>query len=210
MLKISEIFYSLQGESTLMGLPTAFIRLTGCPLRCQYCDTSYAFKGGSKKSIEEILAIISEYQVNYVTVTGGEPLAQNTCLQLLDHLVENYIVSLETSGAIDISQVNPKVIKVIDVKTPGSKEVNKNLVANYSLLQPQDQLKFVICSREDYEWSKEFIKIHNLLGRCHILFSPSYHEITAENLSNWILTDKLNIRMQIQLHKLIWGEKPGV
>lgn len=210
MLRITEIFYSLQGESTLAGLPTVFVRLTGCPLRCQYCDTDYAFNGGKKKSVFNILEDVAQYQAKYVTVTGGEPLAQKGCLELLDKLSEAHTVSLETSGAMDISQVNNKVIKIVDVKTPDSKESDKNLLENFQYLTPQDQLKFVICSRADYDWSKKFLIEHNLYSHCHILFSPSYHDIQAQELAEWILADKLQVRMQVQLHKVIWGEKSGV
>jgi 7-carboxy-7-deazaguanine synthase len=210
VLRLTEIFYSLQGESTLIGLPTVFIRLTGCPLRCQYCDTEYAFNGGKKRSIPEILEEVYRYEAQYVTVTGGEPLAQKECIELMDKLVETHTVSLETSGAMDISKVNSKVIRIVDIKTPGSKESDKNLLENLQYLTSQDQLKFVICSQADYNWSKAFLAEHNLYGRCHILFSPSYHEIQPQALAEWILSDRLNVRMQVQLHKIIWGEKAGV
>ncbi len=211
MLRIKEIFYSIQGESTFVGLPTIFIRLTGCPLRCQYCDTTYAFSGGTRRSITEILSEIKVYKTRFVTVTGGEPLAQKQCIDLMDALIEqNYTVSLETSGAIDVALVNEQVVKVIDIKTPGSKESHQNKLSNLAQLNPMDQLKFVICSKEDYEWSKDFIEKHALLERCHILFSPSYHQVDAKSLAQWILEDSLAVRMQLQLHKAIWGEKPGV
>ncbi len=210
-LRITEIFYSLQGETRTVGLPTVFIRLTGCPLRCHYCDTEYAFHGGHKFSFEEILAKVAGYQARYVTVTGGEPLAQKNCYTLLSLLCDHhYQVSLETSGALDVANVDPRVIKVIDIKTPASGEVDKNRYENLACLQPHDQLKFVICSRDDYEWSKAQLSKLQIPTNIEILFSPSYQQLPATELANWIIADKLPVRLQIQLHKFLWGDKPGV
>jgi 7-carboxy-7-deazaguanine synthase len=209
-IRITEIFYSLQGETRTMGLPTVFIRLTGCPLRCRYCDTTYAFKGGTKKTIAEILHAVADYQPTYVTVTGGEPLAQSACLFLLEQLCDkNYIVSLETSGALDISGVDKRVIKILDLKTPASGEVSQNLYDNLQYILPQDQIKFVICDQEDYEWAKQKIIEYNLSARCEILFSPSYKQLSPHILADWILADRLPVRFQLQLHKYIWGDVPG-
>lgn len=209
-LRITEIFFSLQGETSTVGIPTIFIRLTGCPLRCQYCDTAYAFHGGKLSSIENIIEQISHYQTRFVTVTGGEPLAQKNCLKLLTELCDkNYSVSLETSGAIDIKEVDSRVIKILDIKTPGSKEADKNHWQNLSYLSIHDQIKFVICSRADYEWSRQIINEYNLSSRAHVLFSPSYQQLPAEELANWILQDQLPVRMQIQLHKYLWGDMQG-
>ena len=209
-LRITEIFYSLQGESNTVGFPTVFIRLTGCPLRCQYCDTEYAFSGGEIYSIENILEKISHFKTQHVTVTGGEPLAQKNCLHLLSELCDaNYHVSLETSGAIDISKVDSRVIKVVDIKTPGSNESRKNLISNLDYLRPHDQVKFVICNRQDYIWSKQFMKQYELSQKCEILFSPSYQQLPEAKLANWILEDQLPVRFQIQLHKHLWGDVPG-
>lgn len=209
-MRITEIFLSLQGESNTVGIPTVFIRLTGCPLRCQYCDSAYAFEGGQQYTIDSILTEVKRYNVNYVTVTGGEPLAQKTCLDLLKQLCDqDYKVSLETSGALDISGVDPRVIKVMDVKTPGSGEAHRLHQANFEYLTAKDQLKFVICDREDYEWSKNLITNINLLQRCEILFSPSYEQLPAVQLADWIITDRLPVRFQIQLHKTLWGNVPG-
>lgn len=209
MLRISEIFYSIQGESTSVGLPTVFIRLTGCPLRCQYCDTAYAFTGGKKYSLDEILEKTAAYSPKFITVTGGEPLAQPECLPLLSRLCDKYTVSLETSGALDISKVDSRVIKVVDVKTPGSLEVDKNRYENFEFLLPHDQLKFVICNEADYFWSKKLIKESQLFNRCHLLFSPSYTELNIRDLAEWILRDNLPVRLQMQLHKYIWDNEPG-
>jgi 7-carboxy-7-deazaguanine synthase len=209
-LRLTEIFYSLQGESRTVGFPTVFVRLTGCPLRCQYCDTAYAFSGGELWEMTDIVKAVEEYHPRYVTVTGGEPLAQPGCLELLRKLCDqNYNVSLETSGALDVSQVDSRVVKVLDVKTPGSQEVSKNLLSNLTHLHPQDQIKFVICDRADYEWSKEFIEKHKLVDKAEILFSPSYTQIKNEDLAEWILADRLPVRFQIQLHKYIWGDVQG-
>lgn len=209
-LRITEIFYSLQGETNTVGFPTIFIRLTGCPLRCQYCDSEYAFKGGTIMSFDEILAEAKQYNCQRITVTGGEPLAQPACHDLLQLLCnENYSVSLETSGAIDVSQVDQRVVKILDIKTPGSEEHDKNHLANLDYLNTHDQIKFVICNREDYLWSKQFIEQHKLIERFQILFSPSYHQVTNKELADWIIEDQLAVRFQIQLHKYIWGDVPG-
>ncbi len=209
-LKITEIFYSLQGESNTVGIPTVFIRLTGCPLRCQYCDTEYAFQGGDWYTIENIVQQIKDYPTNYITVTGGEPLAQKNCISLLKQLSElDYQVSLETSGALDVRAVDPRVVKVIDVKTPGSGESDKNLYSNFSSLYSTDQIKFVICNREDYLWAKQIIKEHDLINSCEILFSSSYQQLESKELADWILADGLNVRFQIQLHKILWGNEHG-
>jgi len=210
-LRITEIFHSLQGETTTTGLPTVFVRLTGCPLRCVYCDTAYAFEGGSKMSFAEILDSIAQYQTNYVTVTGGEPLAQPLCIELLRELCDlGYRVSLETGGAMCIKEVDPRVVKIVDLKTPGSGEVSRNLYENINYLQPEDEVKFVICDRNDYDWSR--MKIDELrLRDCgsEILFSPSQGQLSPQQLAEWILQDRLNVRMQLQAHKVIWGDEPG-
>ncbi|MBS0359012.1 MAG: 7-carboxy-7-deazaguanine synthase QueE [Proteobacteria bacterium] len=209
-LRITEIFYSLQGETNTVGLPTVFIRLTGCPLRCLYCDTTYAFKGGENKTIDQILSNVSDYQPQYVTVTGGEPLAQKNCLPLLTALCnQGYQVSLETSGAVDVSEVDPRVIKIVDLKTPASGELEKNLYSNINFLNSHDQVKFVICDENDYEWAKKMIHDYKLTKRCEVLFSPSHQVMPNQKLADWILRDRLPIRFQIQLHKYIWGDVPG-
>ena len=209
-LRITEIFYSLQGETRTVGLPTVFVRLTGCPLRCGYCDTAYAFTGGNWIELDDILKQVASYGAHYVTVTGGEPLAQKACLPLLTALCdEGYEVSLETSGALDVSEVDPRVIKVVDVKTPGSGEVTKNLFSNFPHLLGHDQIKFVICNREDYEWSKTIMANHNLTDICDVLFSPSANEQAPGDLADWIINDRLPVRMQVQLHKYLWGDTPG-
>jgi 7-carboxy-7-deazaguanine synthase len=209
-LRITEIFFSLQGETRTVGLPTVFIRLTGCPLRCTYCDTAYAFHGGAWYGLDEILQKVAQYQTRYITVTGGEPLAQKACLPLLTQLCDQgYEVSLETSGALPVAEVDPRVVKVIDIKTPGSGEVTKNRYENLTHLLPHDQIKFVICHQSDYEWAKQMIQQHALLGRCEILFSPSYGEQSANELADWIISDQLPVRLQIQLHKFLWGNAQG-
>lgn len=209
-LRISEVFVSLQGESTTVGLPTVFVRLSGCPLRCQYCDTGYAFRGGEYMPITQLLGQVSDYQVDYVTVTGGEPLAQAACLSLLRQLCDaGHSVSLETSGALDVSEVDTRVMKVMDLKTPGSGEHEKNRYENIDCLQRSDQLKFVICNRSDYDWAKNCIKKYRLTGRCELLFSPSYGEQDATQLADWIVEDRLPVRLQLQLHKILWGNEPG-
>ena len=209
-LRLTEIFFSLQGETNTVGLPTVFIRLTGCPLRCQYCDTAYAFHGGTWYELDAIFAEIKKYKTPYVTVTGGEPLAQKACISLLQQLCDaGYIVSLETSGALAISQVDSRVVKIVDIKTPGSGEVEKNDWQNINHLLFQDQIKFVICSREDYDWAKQIMNKYQINMRCQVLFSPSYQQINPTDLADWIINDQLAVRFQVQLHKLIWGDLPG-
>lgn len=211
-LRITEIFHSLQGEAATVGLPTAFVRLTGCPLRCQYCDTEYAFSGGELIELEEILRQVGTKKVRYVTVTGGEPLAQPDCLGLLQRLCDaDYRVSLETSGAIDTSGVDERVSVVLDLKTPGSGELSRNLYDNIALLKPIDQVKFVICNREDYEWAKFKLDEYLLRDRVsEVLFSASHGELESVVLAQWILDDRLDVRLQVQLHKLLWGNIQGV
>ncbi len=209
-LRITEIFYSLQGESRSSGYATVFIRLTGCPLRCDYCDTTYAFKGGEWYSLQAILDEVKKYKTKYVTVTGGEPLAQKHCIELLNNLCdEGYEVSLETSGALDISKVDSRVSRVMDLKTPASGEEAKNLYSNIELLTSHDQLKFVICDRQDYEWSVAKIKEYNLLSRCEVFFSSSHQQLKPQQLADWILEDQLAVRFQMQLHKYLWNDEPG-
>jgi 7-carboxy-7-deazaguanine synthase len=209
-LRITEIFHSLQGESTLVGLPTVFVRLTGCPLRCGYCDTAYAFQGGEWMLLDEILEQVSAHQSRYVTVTGGEPLAQKNCLPLLTRLCDaGYTVSLETSGALDVSETDPRVIRVMDLKTPGSGEVERNLYENIDHLQAHDQVKFVICSQADYQWAKQKIAEYTLNERCVVLLSPAHEQQNARELAEWILADRLSVRLQLQLHKYLWDNPPG-
>jgi len=209
-LRVTEIFYSLQGESRNIGWPTVFVRLSGCPLRCTYCDTSYAFQGGSRYTLEAVLQEVASYQPRYVTVTGGEPLAQKNCLPMLGALCDaGYEVSLETSGAMDVAEVDPRVSKVMDLKTPASGEESKNRYANLSLLRPGDQLKFVLCDRRDYEWALERIGQYRLTERCEVLMSPVYGQLAAKDLAEWILADRLQVRFQIQLHKYLWGDERG-
>ena len=209
-LRINEIFYSLQGEADAVGFPTVFVRLTGCPLRCRYCDTEYAFHAGEWHDLDAVLDRVGTYGCRHVCVTGGEPLAQPNCMKLLASLCEaGYEVSLETSGAFDIGAVDARVSRVVDVKTPGSHEAARNRIENYPLLTPRDQVKFVVCSREDYDWSKAYIREHGLSGRCQILFSPSAAEVPARTLAEWILADRLPVRFQLQLHKILWGDVPG-
>lgn len=209
-LKISEIFYSLQGEARTAGAPTVFVRLTGCPLRCRYCDTEYAFSGGERMDIDQIMQAVAQYGTRLVTVTGGEPLAQRDVHALLTRLCDaGHEVSLETGGSLDIRLVDPRVSVVLDIKTPGSGEQQRNLLQNLEHLYSKDQLKFVICSREDYEWSKAFIAEHGLTRVCDIWLSPSHGEITATDLADWILQDQLPVRLQLQLHKLLWGDERG-
>jgi len=210
-LRITEIFFSLQGETRTVGLPTVFVRLTGCPLRCVYCDTAYAFKGGELMTLEEINNTVANYGAKYVTVTGGEPLAQPNCLPLLTQLCDaGYNVSLETSGAIDVSAVDPRVVKILDLKTPGSKEMARNLYSNLDHLTAQDQVKFVICNREDFDWSCQTMNHYNLPDKIEVLFSPSFEDLPPKQLAEWILAEKLPVRMQLQIHKYIWGDIPGV
>jgi len=209
-LKIAEIFLSLQGEARDAGWPTVFVRLTGCPLRCQYCDTAYAFHGGQWYGIDAILAEVASHGVRHVCVTGGEPLAQKRCIQLLQELCDaGYHVSLETSGAIDISEVDSRVSRVLDIKTPGSNEASRNCWENIALLTPHDQVKFVVCDRTDYDWAKAIVAEHHLDERCDVLFSPSYTQLDPRQLADWIVADKLPVRFQMQLHKQLWGEAPG-
>jgi 7-carboxy-7-deazaguanine synthase len=210
-LRITEIFYSLQGETRTLGLPTVFVRLTGCPLRCTYCDTAYAFSGGERKELADILDTVASYKPAYVTVTGGEPLAQPNCLPLLTALCDaGYEVSLETSGAITMAGVDPRVVKVMDLKTPASGELSRNDWSNIDLLLPHDQVKFVICDREDYDWSRLQVDRFNLGARVRdVLFSPSFGQQSGRELAEWILQDRLQVRFQLQLHKLLWNDAPG-
>jgi len=210
-LRITEIFYSLQGEARTIGLPTVFVRLTGCPLRCQYCDTTYAFSGGEMQSVDSIVDQVAGYKPRYITVTGGEPLAQPNCLQLLTRLCDaGYEVSLETSGALDIAGVDPRVSVVLDLKTPDSGECHRNLMSNIGLLKPLDQVKFVICSRQDYQWARLKLDELGLSQRVgDVLFSPSFQQVSATELANWIVEDHLPVRFQLQLHKLLWADEPG-
>jgi 7-carboxy-7-deazaguanine synthase len=209
-LRITEIFYSLQGETNTVGVPTVFIRLTGCPLRCLYCDTAYAFTGGSKLTVQHILEQVQAYNTRYVTVTGGEPLAQPGCLDLMSKLLDRgYQVSLETSGALDVSGVDSRVVKVMDLKTPSSGEMHRNLYSNLGFLSSHDQIKFVIGNLEDYAWSKQQLTEHDLLSRCEILFSPVAETMPAKTLAESILADQLPVRFQIQLHKYLWDDARG-
>ena len=210
-LRINEIFYSLQGESSRVGLPTVFVRLTGCPLRCGYCDTAYAFHEGKTRQLADVLAEVGAYGTRFVCVTGGEPLAQRSCLRLLSALCDaGYSVSLETSGAINVSQVDARVSRIMDIKTPGSGEVEKNLWENLGFLTARDEIKFVITSEADYLWARELMRDRKLNDTCPVLFSPSFADVTAMQLAEWVLRDRLAVRMQVQLHKVIWGEKRGV
>lgn len=209
-LRITEVFYSLQGESNSVGWPTVFIRLTGCPLRCGYCDTAYAFHGGETREIDEIVDEASSYGARHITVTGGEPLAQKRVLGLLQKLCDRGLtVSIETSGALDVSAIDPRVIKVMDIKTPGSGEVARNLDENLSHLQATDQVKYVIADEADYHWSREHMDAHQLGQRCEVLFSPVAGQLKPGHLADWILRDRLNVRFQLQLHKILWGDTPG-
>jgi 7-carboxy-7-deazaguanine synthase len=209
-LRINEIFHSLQGEADSVGFRTVFVRLTGCPLRCRYCDTEYAFHAGDWQDVDSIVESVRKFDAAHVCVTGGEPLAQPNCLVLLERLCDaGFKVSLETSGAMSIARVDARVARVVDVKTPGSGEAARNLVENFPLLTPHDQVKFVICSREDYDWSKAYLLEHALSERCQVLFSPSYTQVPAATLADWILADRLPVRFQLQLHKVLWGDVPG-
>lgn len=210
-LKIYEIFHSLQGETSRIGLPTVFVRLTGCPMRCTYCDTAYAFSGGRNMEIPEIMQQVASYGARYVTVTGGEPLAQKESRDLLKALCDaGYSVSIETGGAMDISVVDPRVSVILDIKTPASNESENNLWGNLAHLKTADEIKFVLCNREDYDWAKQKLSELKLTDKCPVLFSPSYQELSATELASWVLADQLPVRMQVQLHKVLWGEKPGV
>jgi len=210
-LRITEIFHSLQGETSTAGLPTVFIRLTGCPLRCRYCDTAYAFSGGEVKPLAEILAAVASFNCRYVTVTGGEPLAQPECLELLRALCDQgYRVSLETGGALSIRDVDPRVVVILDLKTPASGEAHRNLEENIGLLKPADEVKFVICDEQDYLWARAKIQLYELPERVgEVLLSPAYQQLSVRELAEWILRDGLPVRLQLQQHKLIWGDLPG-
>jgi 7-carboxy-7-deazaguanine synthase len=209
-LKLTEIFHSLQGEADSVGIPTTFVRLTGCPLRCQYCDTAYAFHGGEWWELPAILERVQQIGARYVCVTGGEPLAQKGCLELLAALADaGYRVSLETSGAMRIEAVDPRVIRVVDIKTPASGEEARNRYEQLALLRPEEQIKFVLCDRADYEWGRDKLASLKLAQRCHVLFSPSHEQLPARQLADWVLEDHLPVRFQIQLHKYLWGNEPG-
>jgi 7-carboxy-7-deazaguanine synthase len=209
-LKITEIFLSLQGEARDAGWPTVFVRLTGCPLRCRYCDTTYSFFGGEWRGIDDILDEVAAHGVRHVCVTGGEPLSQKRCLDLLRRLCDaGYVVSLETSGAIDIAEVDPRVSRVLDIKTPASGEADRNRWENLPLLTAHDQIKFVICDRADYDWARAVLAEHRLHTRCDVLFSPSKEQLPARELADWIVADRLPVKFQMQLHKILWGDEPG-
>lgn len=209
-LRITEIFHSIQGEADSVGWPTVFVRLTGCPLRCSYCDTAYAFHGGEWLSFADIERQVAAFSPRYVTVTGGEPLAQKNCPALLTRLCDTgYRVSIETGGALPVIDLDQRVIRVMDLKTPGSGECARNLWENIAVLRPGDQVKFVICDRTDYEWSRNKLREHALAERCQVLFSPSYEQLQAGELADWILADRLPVRLQVQLHKYLWGNVPG-
>ncbi len=209
-LRVTEIFFSLQGETSRTGLPTVFVRLTGCPLRCEYCDTAYAFHGGASLALDEILRRVAVYGARHVTLTGGEPLAQKHAPQLLRALADvGYSVSLETSGAIDVAPVDPRISKILDLKTPGSGECARNLWSNLDHLTPHDEIKFVLCDEGDYRWAVEQLQVHRLDSLCPVLFSPVHGQLEPRHLADWILRDRLPVRMQVQLHKLLWGEQPG-
>ncbi|WP_240624320.1 7-carboxy-7-deazaguanine synthase QueE [Chromatocurvus halotolerans] len=211
VLRITEIFYSLQGEARTVGRPTVFVRLTGCPLRCVYCDTAYAFTGGTMMALTQVISEVAAYQPRYVTVTGGEPLAQPACLPLLSALCDaGYEVSLETSGALPVQAVDPRVVKVLDLKTPASGEAHRNDYRNVSCLAPHDQVKFVVCDREDYEWARFKLDEYSLADRVgDVLLSPSHEQLAPRELAEWILADNLPVRLQLQLHKLLWNDEPG-
>ena len=209
-LRINEIFFSLQGETSRTGLPTVFVRLTGCPLRCGYCDTAYAFHEGSTRAVDDVLAEVAKYSTRYVCVTGGEPLAQGSCVTLLERLADaGYSVSLETSGALDIGQVDARVSRIVDIKTPGSGEVEKNRWDNLALLTSHDEVKFVLCNENDYRWAVEVLREHELDKKCLVLFSPVFGDLSAMALADWVLRDQLPVRLQIQLHKLLWNDARG-
>lgn len=209
-LRITEIFLSLQGESRSVGWPTVFVRLTGCPLRCGYCDTAYAFTGGDWISLPDIVRAVNQHGVHHVCVTGGEPLAQKNCLPLLALLCDaGHEVSLETSGALDISAVDSRVIRVMDIKTPGSGEASRNLADNLQQLKHADQVKFVICDRNDYEWARQLLESEQLAQRCEVLFSPSFGQLDPSQLAQWVLDDRLSVRFQLQLHKVLWNDARG-
>lgn len=209
-LRVTEIFLSLQGESSRVGLPTVFVRLTGCPLRCGYCDTEYAFTGGETMDLPAILNRVAELHAHYVCVTGGEPLAQKNCAALLAALCDaGYSVSLETSGALDISGIDARVSRIVDIKTPGSGEVEKNRWENLAALVPSDEVKFVLCDEADYQWAKQVLAEHHLAEKTRVLFSPVHGQLNPAQLADWILRDQLRVRLQVQLHKILWGVTPG-
>lgn len=209
-LRITEIFFSIQGESQTVGLPTIFIRLTGCPLRCQYCDTAYAFKGGKILSINEIIQQVNQYKAKNICITGGEPLAQINCHNLILALCDlDYNVSIETSGALDISNIDKRAHIVMDLKTPGSKEENKNLYTNIDYLKPEDEIKFVICDRNDYDWALDIMHKYNLTNKSKVLFSASWQQLNPTELADWIIQDRVEVRFQLQLHKILWNDAPG-
>lgn len=209
-LKLTEIFLSIQGEANSVGWPTVFVRLTGCPLRCQYCDTAYAFHGGEWWSLPAVLERVASFDTRHVCVTGGEPLAQKGCAELLKSLCDaGYSVSLETSGALDIGNVDSRVTRVVDVKTPGSNEATRNRLENLELLRADEQIKFVVCSREDFDWSRDLVRSRSLDQRCTVLFSPSHGQVEPRELAQWILEERLPVRLQVQLHKYLWGNEPG-
>jgi len=209
-LRLTEVFLSLQGETSRTGLPTVFVRLAGCPLRCRWCDTTYSFQGGETVTLASLLARVADYGVPTVCVTGGEPLAQKNCLPLLTALCDaGYSVSLETSGALDVGQVDPRVSRIVDVKPPGSGEADRNRWENLTHLTPHDEIKFVLADRADYEWAREVMQAQKLAQVCPVLFSPVQGELPPAHLAEWILADRLPVRMQVQLHKVLWGNKPG-
>jgi len=209
-LRITEIFFSIQGESQTVGLPTIFIRLTGCPLRCQYCDTAYAFKGGKVLSIDEIIQKVKQYKTKNICITGGEPLAQVNSHNLIIALCDmNYSVSIETSGALSVANIDRRAHIVMDLKTPGSREENKNLYTNIDYLKPDDEIKFVICDRRDYVWSCEIMHQYNLINKAKVLFSASWQQLNPTELADWIIQDGLEVRFQLQLHKILWNDAPG-
>lgn len=209
-VKLTEIFLSIQGEADAVGWPTVFVRLTGCPLRCQYCDTQYSFYGGEWFALDQVLERVASYGVRHVCVTGGEPLAQKHCLALLRSLCDaGHRVSLETSGAMDVGSVDPRVIRVVDIKTPASNESHRNRLENIAELRKDEQIKFVICGRSDFEWSRDLVRERALQDVCTVLFSPSYGQVEPRDLAQWILDERLPVRLQVQLHKYLWGDKPG-
>ncbi|AKP73475.1 7-carboxy-7-deazaguanine synthase [Piscirickettsia salmonis] len=209
-LRINELFYSLQGEARTVGLPTVFIRLTGCPLRCTYCDSAYAFTGGERLSLDQIIIQVQAYQVRHVTVSGGEPLTQPNVFELMRRLCDlGYEVSVETSGALPIEEIDVRVMKVVDIKTPGSGEHQRNRYENFDYITRHDQIKFVICDRQDYDWAVVCVNQYDLSSLCEVLFSPSYEQLKGAELADWILTDQLDVRFQLQLHKILWGDVPG-